>query len=77
METQTVVDQTQAVPLGHVFTTKGAVLREALEEKVFVEDHPDAVTTATEYWLHGECVRRDVNVALKPKVLIDFKQQEF
>lgn len=52
-----------------IFTTKGDLPVDMLEQRVITEDYPDATTTATEYWLDGECVRRDVNVALKPKDL--------
>jgi len=76
MNTQVIHDQTQEVPAGFIFTTLGAVAEERLEKRVSAEDSGDAVATATEYWLNGECVRRDVNLALKPRVFFDLVQQE-
>lgn len=76
MNTQVIHDQTQEVPAGFIFTTHGAIAEDRLEKRVVTDDTGDAVATATEYWMDGECVRRDVNLALKPKVFFDLVQQE-
>lgn len=45
-----------------VITTKGLVNRSALTVKDIVSDESNARVTATEWYLDGEMVRRDVNV---------------
>lgn len=76
MNAQVLQDQTQEVPEGFIFTTHGAIAEERLEKFVTTEDSGDAIATVTEYWLDGELVRRDVNLALKPKAFFDLVQQE-
>lgn len=59
-----------------IFTTRGDLPIDSLVKKIDVQDQPDGVVTATEYWLGEECVRRDVNVALKPHALFQLEAQE-
>lgn len=73
---QVLIDHTESVAPGFIFTTLGAVEEVLLEKKVIVEDFDEATSTATEYWLDGECVRRDVNLALKPKVMFEIEAKE-
>ncbi|MBV8666730.1 MAG: hypothetical protein JO269_09620 [Burkholderiaceae bacterium] len=54
---------------GKIYTTKGMVKRDRLTDKVFVQDHPQGIITATEYYLDGELVRRDVDIKLKPNIV--------
>ncbi len=65
-----------AIPDGHLFTTKGVLPVASLEKTEIVSDEADAVVTATEYRLDGELVRRDVNLALKPKDILNIEAQE-
>lgn len=51
--------------MDQIYTTNGYVDPSILEKKVIVSDEPQAHITATEYWLEGELVRRDVDIALK------------
>ena len=57
-------------------TTKGDIPLDCLEVRTVTQDEPEVVATATEYWLDGECVRRDVNLALKPKDIFQHTAQE-
>lgn len=45
-----------------VQTTKGLIERDALDVRDIVEEHDNARVNATEWFLEGELVRRDVNV---------------
>ena len=45
-----------------VQTTKGLIERDTLEVRDIVEEHDNARVNATEWFLSGELVRRDVNV---------------
>lgn len=45
-----------------VQTTKGLIDRSALDVRDIVEEHDNARVNATEWFLNGELVRRDVNV---------------
>lgn len=45
-----------------VQTTKGLIERDTLEVRDIVEEHDNARVNATEWFLDGELVRRDVNV---------------
>ena len=58
-------------------TTKGELPVDDLEIRLVHSDEPEATIDATEYWLDNECVRRDVNIALKGKQLFGFTQAEF
>lgn len=65
-----------AIPDGHIFTTRGVLPVDSLVKTEVVTDEQDAVVTATEYRLDGELVRRDVNLALKPKNILNIEAQE-
>lgn len=75
-----VVVQTQpmdaAAPEGHIWTNKGYLPIASLTKEEIVKDEPEVVSTATEYRLDGELVRRDVNLALKPKQILNLEAQE-
>lgn len=45
-----------------VYTTKGLIERDQLEIKDVVSEEDNARVMATEWYLNGELVRRDVNV---------------
>lgn len=47
-----------------VQTIKGLIARESLEVKDSVEEHDNARVVATEWFLSGEMVRRDVHVSI-------------
>lgn len=64
------------IPDGHIFTNQGVLPLDSLEVKKIVSDEQDAVVTATEFYLQGVLVRRDVNLALKPKNILDIEAQE-
>lgn len=61
---------------GHIFTNQGVLPLDSLEVKKVVTEEQDAVVTATEFYLQGELVRRDVDLALKPKNIFDVEAQE-
>lgn len=58
-------------------TTHGQMPEEALVKRVEVFDEPDAVVTATEYWLDDELVHRSVHAALKSKAQFSTQAQGF
>ena len=45
-------------------TTKGLVNSESMVHKSQVFKSDEAITTSSEYWLHGELVHRSLNVEL-------------
>lgn len=45
-----------------IYTTKGLVERDQLEVKDVISEEDNARVIATEWYLNGELVRRDVNV---------------
>lgn len=47
-----------------VQTIKGLIARESLEAKDCIEEHDNARVVATEWFLKGELVRRDVHVSI-------------
>lgn len=69
----------QQAPIGPpctLFTTRGFVPEALLSKQVVVEEYPDATVTAHEFYIGAELVRRDVNLALKPKALFDLQAKE-
>ncbi len=58
-------------------TLIGVLPLDSLVKKVLTFDESEATLTATEYWYDGQLVRRDVNVALKPKDILSFTAEEF
>lgn len=60
-----------------IHTTRGDLPVSSLIKSIDVQDYADATITATEYRIDGEIVRRDVDVALKPKALLTVEQQGF
>lgn len=48
--------------MSKVITNKGLIDRDLLDVKDIVTDEPSARVIATEWYLEGELVRRDVNV---------------
>lgn len=64
------------IPEGSIFTNQGVLPLDALTVKTIVSDEQDAVVTATEFYLQDVLVRRDVNLALKPKDILNIEAQE-
>ena len=56
-------------------TTHGPMPEDILTKRVEVSDEPDAVVTATEYWLGDELVHRSVHADLKSKALFSPQAQ--
>ncbi len=50
--------------MAQVHTTKGLIDRDRLEERDIVTDQENARAIATEWYLDGEIVRRDVAVSI-------------
>lgn len=50
--------------MSKVHTTKGLIARDRLEVKDIISDEPNARVIATEWFLDGEMVRRDVAVSI-------------
>ena len=59
-----------------IHTIHGELPIDSLEKKIIEEDAPDGFVTATEYWLNGEIVRRDVHVAVKAHAVHNLEAQE-
>lgn len=59
-----------------IHTIKGDLPEGELVKSIIEQDYEDAKVTATEYHYGDELVRRDVEVALKPKAL-EIHQQGF
>jgi len=59
-----------------IHTTKGDLPESDLVKSIIEQDYEDAKVIATEYRYGDELVRRDVEVALKPKAL-EIHQQGF
>lgn len=64
------------IPEGSIFTNQGVLPLDTLTVKTIVSDEQDAVVTATEFYLQDVLVRRDVNLALKPKDILNIEAQE-
>lgn len=60
-----------------VQTTKGLIERDTLEVRDIVEEHDNARVNATEWFLDGELVRRDVNVNVLRSVEVGSEQNSF
>lgn len=54
-------------------TIHGDLPVDSLMKRVDVQDQPDGIVTATEYW---QLVRRDVAVELKPHAVMALEAQE-
>lgn len=63
--------------MAQVLTTKGLVDRSKLEVKDIIEEHDNARVFATEWYLDGELVRRDVNVNILRGLEVAPEQQQF
>lgn len=63
--------------MAQVITTKGLVDRERLEVKDIVSEEENARVTATEWYLDGVLVRRDVNVNILRGLEIAAEQKQF
>ena len=72
MNTQTLVSVPAGVP-GMIHTTRGFFPECLTRKEVVTQDFPDALVTATEYYVGSEQVRRDVNLALKTKAVFDLQ----
>ena len=60
-----------------VQTTRGLIERDTLEVRDIVEEHDNARVNATEWFLSGELVRRDVNVNVLRGVGMGGEQNAF
>lgn len=60
-----------------VQTNKGLIDRDLLHVKDVAEDHENARVIATEWFLDGELVRRDVNVSILRSVTLEDEQGKF
>ncbi len=60
-----------------VQTNKGLIDRDLLNVKDVAEDHENARIIATEWFLDGELVRRDVNVNILRSVTLEDEQGKF
>ncbi len=60
-----------------VHTTKGLISRDLLEVKDIVQDEDNARVTATEWYLDGALVRRDVNVNILRGIDLNSEQEVF
>jgi len=58
-------------------TTKGLIERDLLEVKDIVDEHDNARVNATEWFLDGELVRRDVNVNILRGIELGSEQSSF
>lgn len=63
--------------MAKVHTTKGLIDRDQLSVKDVVSDEPNARVIATEWFLGGELVRRDVAVSILSGLVLAGEQAEF
>lgn len=62
--------------MSQVHTTKGLIDRDQLTVKDIVSDEPNARVVATEWFLDGEMVRRDVAVSILSGLAVFSEQAE-